>query len=78
MTTFELEDTLPNCVLSHIDIQAEVEEIQTGTTGVWFQKGKVDHNITRVVSGISDTALDPVHAARETVRIFDGLYTMPS
>lgn len=46
--------------------------------GTWNQKGKVDHNITRVVSGISDTALDPVHAARETVRIFDGLYTMAS
>jgi ethanolamine ammonia-lyase large subunit len=44
----------------------------------WHQKGRVDHNITRVVSGISDTALDPVHAARETVRIFDGLYTKAS
>ncbi len=46
--------------------------------GIWHQQGKVDHNITRVVSGISDTALDPVHAAKETVRIFDGLYTMAS
>jgi len=44
----------------------------------WSQKGKVDHNISRVVSGISDTALDPVRAARETVNIFDGLYDMIS
>ena len=35
--TFELEDTLPNCVLSHIDVQAQVEELQPGTTGIWFQ-----------------------------------------
>jgi ethanolamine ammonia-lyase large subunit len=37
VVTFELEDTLPNCVLSHIDIQAEVEGFQPGTTGIWFQ-----------------------------------------
>lgn len=37
ITTFGLEDTIPNCVLSHIDVQAEVENIQPGTTGVWFQ-----------------------------------------
>ncbi|MCO6357924.1 ethanolamine ammonia-lyase subunit EutB [Roseivirga pacifica] len=37
LTTFGLEETMPNCVLSHIDIQAEVEEIQPGTTGIWFQ-----------------------------------------
>jgi len=35
--TFQLEDVLPNCVLSHIDIQAEVERMQPGTTGIWFQ-----------------------------------------
>ncbi len=35
--TFGLKDTLPNCVLSHIDIQAEVEGFQPGTTGIWFQ-----------------------------------------
>ncbi len=35
--TFGLENTLPNCVLSHIDVQAEAEQMQPGTTGVWFQ-----------------------------------------
>lgn len=37
ITTFKLENTIPNCVLSHIDIQAAVEEMQPGTTGIWFQ-----------------------------------------
>ncbi|MGY6647494.1 ethanolamine ammonia-lyase subunit EutB [Wenyingzhuangia sp. IMCC45574] len=46
--TFGLETTLPNCVLSHIDIQAEVEEQHPGTTGVWFQSlaGTVNANQT--------------------------------
>lgn len=37
ITTFRLENTIPNCVLSHIDVQAAVEKIQPGTTGIWFQ-----------------------------------------
>jgi ethanolamine ammonia-lyase large subunit len=36
---------------------------------VWGQSGQVDHNITRVVSGIAATALKPTKAARDTVRI---------
>lgn len=35
--TFRLEETLPNCVLSHIDVQVQAEEMNPGTTGVWFQ-----------------------------------------
>ena len=48
ITTFGLEDTLPNCVLSHIDVQAEVEKKQPGTTGIWFQSlaGTVKANQT--------------------------------
>ncbi len=48
LVTFALEDTLPNCVLSHIDIQAEVERSQPGTTGIWFQSlaGTVNANET--------------------------------
>jgi len=41
---------------------------------VWNQKGVVDHNISRVVSGISDTALTPDRALTETIRIFEQLY----
>lgn len=37
ITTFRLQDTLPNCVLSHIDVQARAEEMHPGTTGIWFQ-----------------------------------------
>ncbi len=48
LVAFGLEDTLPNCVLSHIDIQAEVERSQPGTTGIWFQSlaGTVNANET--------------------------------
>jgi ethanolamine ammonia-lyase large subunit len=37
LVTFGLEKTMPNCVLSHIDIQASVENVQPDTTGIWFQ-----------------------------------------
>ena len=52
LTTFELEETLPNCVLSHIDIQAVAETYQPGTTGIWFQSlaGTVNANKTFDVS----------------------------
>lgn len=52
LTTFGLEKTMPNCVLSHIDVQAEVEKIQPGTTGIWFQSlaGTVAANRTFDVS----------------------------
>ena len=48
ISTFELQDVLPNCVLSHIDVQAKAEEIQPGTTGIWFQSlaGTVNANAT--------------------------------
>jgi len=37
LKTFELQDVLPHCVLSHIDVQAEVERSQPGSTALWFQ-----------------------------------------
>lgn len=43
---------------------------------VWGASGnarRVDHDITRVVSGIADTALAPALAAEETVRLLDTL-----
>ncbi len=36
---------------------------------VWGEAGKVDHDITKVVSGVAVTALPPVHAADDTVRV---------
>ncbi|UCS94589.1 ethanolamine ammonia-lyase [Echinicola marina] len=52
LTTFGLESTMPNCVLSHIDVQAAVEDKQPGTTGIWFQSlaGTVNANKTFDVS----------------------------
>jgi ethanolamine ammonia-lyase large subunit len=36
---------------------------------VWGQSGRIDHNVTRVVSGIAVTALIPELGAAEAVRI---------
>lgn len=46
--TFDLEQVIPNCVLAHVDIQAEVERLHPGTTGIWFQSlaGTVEANKT--------------------------------
>lgn len=41
----------------------------------WSQEGLVDHNITKVVSGIADTALDPSAAAVQTVSLLQQLFT---
>ena len=35
--SFGVADLLPHCVLAHVDVQAEVEARQPGTTGIWFQ-----------------------------------------
>jgi len=43
--------------------------ITAATAAVWNEKGKVDHDITRVVSGISDTAYQPNDAANEVARM---------
>ena len=40
----------------------------------WNVDGKIDHDITRVISGISDTALHPKDAAKETFRILSDLF----
>jgi ethanolamine ammonia-lyase large subunit len=46
--------------------------ITAAAAAVWNEKGKVDHDITRVVSGISDTAYSPIDAAREVARLVAG------
>jgi len=43
--------------------------ITAPTVDTWAQPGVVDHNITRVISGIADTALLPTAAAAETLNI---------
>lgn len=70
LTTFGLEKVMPNCVLSHIDIQAEVENKNPGTTGIWFQSlaGTVNANKT------FDVTIDKMfnHASKRTGQY--GLY----
>ncbi|WP_053991213.1 ethanolamine ammonia-lyase subunit EutB [Mangrovimonas sp. TPBH4] len=48
ISSFGLETTIPNCVLSHVDVQSEVEQQHPGTTGIWFQSiaGTVNANNT--------------------------------
>jgi ethanolamine ammonia-lyase large subunit len=36
-TVFNLEAHMTHSVLAHIDVQAEAEKLEKGTTGVWFQ-----------------------------------------
>jgi len=43
--------------------------ITAPAVSTWAQAGVADHNITKVVSGIADTALVPEQAARDVVRI---------
>ncbi|MFN8710053.1 MAG: ethanolamine ammonia-lyase subunit EutB [Planctomyces sp.] len=37
LVTFGIDHIMPHCVLSHIDVQAEVERQQPGSTELWFQ-----------------------------------------
>ena len=37
LVTFGIDDLLPHCVLSHVDVQAEVEAKSKGATELWFQ-----------------------------------------
>ena len=48
LKTFEIDSVIPHCVLAHIDIQAEVERVQPGSTAFWFQSiaGSDDANAT--------------------------------
>jgi ethanolamine ammonia-lyase large subunit len=70
ISTFGLETTIPNCVLSHIDIQAQAEQIYPGTTGIWFQSiaGTVKANQT------FDVSIDKMTRHMETRTGQFGLY----
>jgi ethanolamine ammonia-lyase large subunit len=41
---------------------------------LWSKTGRADHDVTRVVSGIADTALQPRPAAVASVKILDELW----
>ena len=40
----------------------------------WKRRGVVDHNITKVVSGIATTALVPKRAANEVATLLAGMF----
>lgn len=44
---------------------------------VWGREGEVDHNITKVVSGIATTALPPARGADETLKLLGSLTRPP-
>ncbi|MDY7224912.1 ethanolamine ammonia-lyase subunit EutB [Hyalangium rubrum] len=70
LVTFGLEEVMPHCVLSHIDIQARVEELQPGTTGIWFQSIAGTEAANRTFDVTLERMVE--HAARRTGRF--GLY----
>jgi ethanolamine ammonia-lyase large subunit len=37
LETFGIADVMPHCVLSHIDVQSQVEQSDPGSTALWFQ-----------------------------------------
>jgi ethanolamine ammonia-lyase large subunit len=47
--------------------------LTTAPGAAWGEKDKVDHNITKVVSGIATTALDPRTAADQTFKLLKAL-----
>ena len=64
--TFGLEDVLPHCVLAHVDVQAAVEALRPGTTGIWFQS----LGSTEAANRTFDVTLEKMeaHAATRTGR----------
>ena len=70
LQTFEIAQFMPHCVLSHIDVQAEVEQKSPGSTELWFQS----IGGTESSNGTFDLTIDKmkVHASQRKGRY--GLY----
>jgi ethanolamine ammonia-lyase large subunit len=67
---FEIVDILPHCVLSHIDVQAEVERANPGSTALWFQSIAGNDAANKTFDVSTDTMVK--HAKSRTGRF--GLY----
>lgn len=70
LVAFELQDTMPHCVLAHIDVQAAVEDKFPGSTALWFQSlGSTDE-----ANATFDVSVDKMlaHAAERSGKY--GLY----
>lgn len=70
LDTFGISSILPHCVLSHIDIQAELENRSPGSTALWFQSiaGSDAANAT------FDVTLDKMHQHAASKKGRFGLY----
>ena len=68
--TFQLQDTIPHCVLAHIDVQAQAEKLQPGCTELWFQSIAGCESANQTFDISVDSMLQ--HAAHRTGRF--GLY----
>ena len=55
----------------HHTFSAYITALPTGTWGI---PGRTDHNVTRVVSGVADTALQPAAAAQASAKIIEELW----
>lgn len=70
LDTFEISDLMPHCVLSHIDVQAEVEQQSPGLTELWFQSiGGTDS-----ANETFDISVEKMHAYAEQRTGRYGLY----
>lgn len=70
LVAFGMQDTMPHCVLAHIDVQAAVENKYAGSTALWFQSlGSTDE-----ANATFDVSVDKMlaHAAARTGKY--GLY----
>ncbi len=68
LDTFGLTDVMPHCVLSHIDIQAEVEKLQPGTTGALVPEPRRHRGRQRDVRRHHSQDAGPRGAAHRQVR----------
>ena len=70
LDTFKISETIPHCVLAHIDIQAQLERTQAGSTALWFQSIAGSD----AANGTFDVTLDKMlrHAQDKTGKF--GLY----
>ena len=58
LATFDLEHVQPHCVLAHIDVQAEVEKANPGSTALWFQSIAGSEG---ALAGLTRTVTEPIH-----------------
>jgi ethanolamine ammonia-lyase large subunit len=47
--------------------------ISKAAPATWAKAGDVDHDVTKVISGIADTGVDPQGAARQTVQLLKSM-----